>query len=131
MKNRLVTAVAILMFSSALLAEEESAGKPISFGGFDNRGEATAGYRFTDVRGYRPQFQQMFNLRSGFRVQDLSLFGDARENSAAFADRYSFSANGIGGDPFPSAQLMVSKSNLYDFRIQWRQSYYYWNQNDN
>src|SRR5437016_3589229 len=103
MRNSLITVVAILMFSSALLAEEESSGKPISFGGFDNRGEATAGYRFTDVRGYRPQFRQMFDLRSGFRVQGLSLFGDARDHTASFADRYSFSANGIGGDPFPSA----------------------------
>ncbi len=37
----------------------------------------------------------------------------------------------LGGDPFPSAQLAVSKNKVYDFRVDWRQSYYFWNQNDN
>ena len=26
---------------------------------------------------------------------------------------------------------MVSKHKIYDLRVDWRQSYYYWNQNDN
>jgi hypothetical protein len=125
-----VAATAVLAISTVLFAQEEPRGNPVSFGGFENHGEATAGYRFTDVSGYRPQFQQMFNLRDGFRVHDLSLYGDAQDRKGAFADRYTFTASGIGGDPFPSAKLMVSKTGLYEFRADWRQSYYYWNQND-
>ena len=39
-----------------------------------------------------------------------------------FADTYSLSASGLGGDSFPTAQLTVSKNKLYDFRVNWRQS---------
>jgi len=123
-------AAAVLGITTALFAQDALTGPPVQFGGFENHGEATAGYRFIDVSGYKPQFQQMFNLREGFRVHDLSLYGDAQDRTGSFADRYSFSASGLGGDPFPSAQLMVSKSGLYEFRANWRQSYYYWNQND-
>jgi len=98
---------------------------------FENHGEATVGYRFADVRGYRPQFLQLFNLRQGLRLQDFTLNGTARSKSNSFADRYSLSASGLGGEPFATAQLKVGKTGLYDLRAQWRQSYYYWNQNDN
>ena len=124
------TFTAALMMSGVLFAQDESAGKPLQLGDFDNHGEATVGYRFIDVRGYRPQFQQMFNLRPGLRLNDFSFFGTARENTTSFADQYSFTASGIGGDPFPAARFMVSKKGLYDLRVNWRQSYYYWNQND-
>ena len=33
--------------------------------------------------------------------------------------------------PFPTAQFVISKKKLYDFRVNWSQSYYSWNQNDN
>jgi len=97
---------------------------------FENHGEITVGYRFTDVKGYQPQYQQMFNLRDGFRVQDFTMHGDARERNNRFADGYSLSASGLGGDPFMTADFKVAKTNLYDLRVQWRQSYYYRNQND-
>lgn len=97
---------------------------------FENHGEITVGYRFTDVKGYSPQYQQLFNLRDGFRVHDFIVHGDAREGNNRFADGYSLAASGIGGDPFVTADLKVAKTNLYDLRVQWRQSYYYRNQND-
>jgi len=97
---------------------------------FENHGEITVGYRFTDIKGYRPQYQQLFDLRDGFRVQDFIVHGDAREGNNRFADGYSLSASGLGGDPFVTADLKVAKTSLYDLRVQWRQSYYYRNQND-
>jgi len=131
MRRRVLAASAAVLTSFAALgAQETRTGPPVAFGGFENHGEATAGYRFLDVSGYKPQFQQMFNLRDGFRVHDLTLYGDAQDRTTSFADRYSFTATGIGGDPFPSSQLQVSKTGLYEFRATWRQSNYYWNQND-
>ena len=38
--------------------------------------------------------------------------------------------SGLGGDPYASGQLTVRKNNLYDLRVNFRQSYYYWNMND-
>ena len=72
----------------------------------------------------------MFDLQKGFRLQDFNIFGESQPGVNPFADTYSLSTSGLGGDPNPTAQLKVSKTGLYDFRVNWRQSYYYWNQND-
>ena len=126
----LLLTAAMLAVSLPLLAQDE-AGTPVSFGGFDNHGSVTVAERFTDVRGYYPQFQEMFNLRNGFRLQDLRIYGAAKEGAKPFADRYSLSMSGLGGDLFPTAQFTVTKKRAFDFRANWRQSYSYWNRNDN
>ena len=113
-----------------LMAQDESEPSPITLGGFQNQGAVTLGYRFADIKGYQPQFLQLFDLQKGFRLQDFNMFGESEPGVNPFADTYSLSASGLGGDPFPTAQLTVSKNKLYNFRVNWRQSYYYWNQND-
>ena len=75
-------------------------------------------------------FQQLFDMNSGFRVMDFSLFGRARDGTTPFADSYSLVVSGLGGDPFTTAQLTVKKKNLYDLRVDFRQSHYYFNEND-
>jgi len=104
---------------------------PITLGDFTLTGSSTAGFRFETVKGYTPQFREMFDLGKGFRLLDLSVFGDAREGSNPFADKFSLTLSSLGGDPFPTAQFSISKNKVYDFRVDWRQSYYFWNQNDN
>ncbi len=98
-------------------------------GGFETTGSITAGYRFTDISGRREKFAELFSLRSGFRLHDINLAGTAIDNQR-FADSYSFAASGIGGDPFQAGQLRISKTHLYDFRANYRQSTYYWDRND-
>ena len=104
---------------------------PITLGGFNTQGSVTFGYRFADIKGYQPMYMELLDLRPGPRLTDFNMFGVAAEKANPFADSYSLSMSGLGGDPFPTAQLTVSKSKLYDFRANWRQSYYNWNQNDN
>jgi len=104
---------------------------PIDFAGFQTQGSASVGYRFTDIKGYKPMYRQLFDLESGPRLLDFSMFGEAKEGEHPFADDYSLSMSGLGGDPFPTAQLTVTKHKLFDFRANWRQAYYFWNQNDN
>ncbi len=122
---------ALLIFAPFAGAQDSSEPVPLKLGDFTLSGSATGGYRFTDVKGYRPQYEEMFDLNSGFRVLDLSLYGESKEGTNPFADRFSIQMSSLGGDPFPSAQLAVSKDKVYDFRVDWRQSYYFWNQNDN
>ncbi len=126
-------AVLLAMCCPSLFAQDgETTLKSVPIGNFDSQGEVTAGYRFTDIHGYQPQFLQMFDLTKGPRLEDLHISGDMHDKAAgSFADSYWLSANGLGGDPFPTAQFAVHKTGLYDFRVNWRQSYYYWNQNDN
>ena len=78
-----------------LFAQDDA--KPLALGDFDNTGSVTTGYRFTDVKGYQPMFQQLFDLNSGFRVMDFSLFGQARAGTTPFADSYSLAVSGLGG----------------------------------
>src|SRR6185295_7741002 len=65
---------------------------------FENHGEISVGYRFSDISGYRPKFLELFNLRSGFRVENISLRGQAGSRAKSFSDGYTLSATGLGGD---------------------------------
>lgn len=122
---------ALLILATFAGAQDNPNSAPIVLGDFTLSGSVTGGYRFTDVKGYEPQFQEMFDLGKGFRLLDLNLNGDSEEGKNSFADHFSLQTSGLGGDPFPTAQFAISKKKVYDFRADWRQSYYFWNQNDN
>jgi hypothetical protein len=129
-------ALLVLPAQRAILRAQNSDGDgyeapPISVAGFNMQGSATFGYRFADIKGYQPMYMELLDLRPGPRLMDFNMFGEASEKANPFADGFSLSLSGLGGDPFPSAQLSVTKKKLYDFRANWRQSYYNWNQNDN
>lgn len=109
--------------------DQNQAETPKVLGGFQVQGSATAGYRFTDVKGYQPMFLELYDLQKGPRLSDFQMFGNA-QHANPFADDFSLSLSGLGGDPFPTAQLSLSKHNLYDLRVNWSQAYFYWNQND-
>lgn len=93
--------------------------------GFETSGSADFGYRFTDIKGAQQGFLQLFDLRRGPRLLDFDFGGTAASGDNPFVDTFSLDASGLGGDPFPSVQLNVSKTNLYDLRANWRQSYFY------
>src|SRR6266705_490643 len=120
--------VAVLFVTATLEAQDNAA--PTVLGGFETRGAVAAGYRFLDTSGRRQKYLELFNLKKGFRVNEFELFGRAPEKGNDYADTYSITASGLGGDPFPGGQLAVSKKGLYDLRVNYRQSYYYWNRND-
>jgi hypothetical protein len=124
-------AAILLMLVPVAKAQDDSEPAPIAVGDFNLSGSATAGFRFDDIKGYKPQFREMFDLGKGFRLLDLDLYGESQTGSNPFADNFSLQTSSLGGDPFPTAQFMISKKKVYDFRVDWRQSYYFWNQNDN
>jgi hypothetical protein len=129
--NRFLISLAVLLFCGRVLLAQDGTETPLKIGGFNNQGSVTVGYRFDDVKGYVPMFQQLSDLERGFRLMDFNMFGEAQSGVNPFADSYSMSVSGLGGEPFEMGQLSVSKTRLYDFRANWRQSYYYWNQNNN
>ena len=90
-------------------------------------GSVTLGYRFTDVSGYKPKFDELYGLGSGLRLMDVSLFA---KRALSWADEYSLALSGIGGDPYSTAQLTARKRNVYDLRLNYRQTRYYFNRND-
>ena len=77
-------------------------------------------------------YKELIDLRAGSAPAGLQHVwrGPRRcESVSPTATRSPLS--GLGGDPFPTAQFTVSKRKLFDLRVNWRQAYYYWNQNDN
>lgn len=121
------TAIALAL-AFPLPAQDDD--KPLVLGDFENSGSVTLGYRFTDVSGYKAEYRELFDLESGPRLLDFSLFGHLSEGKKSFADDYSIVASGIGGEPWSTVQVNVRKKKLYDLRVNFRQSHYYWNQND-
>jgi hypothetical protein len=97
---------------------------------FESNGSITAGYRFIDISGYKPKFDEQFGLRPGFRLHEFEVSGRATEGTGRIADSYQLTATGIGGEPFSSGQFRMSRAQKYDLRADFRQSYYYWNRND-
>ncbi len=116
---------------SLLAQDEEQPPAPLQLGGFETQGSVDFGYRFTTIKGYAPKYLELFNLQKGPRLMDFSFFGRGQEGSNRFADDFSLVTSGLGGDPFPGAQLTVRKKSLYDLHVNYRQSYYFWNRNDN
>jgi len=123
--------IALRAVVTAQGASGANEGTPFDFGPFVTQGSASVGYRFTDIKGFEPMYRELFDLQRGPRLLDFSLFGDAKEGAHPFADNYSLLLSNLGGDPFPTAQFTLTKHNLFDFRVSWRQAYYFWNQNDN
>jgi hypothetical protein len=121
---------AILFLTFPLLKAQDQSQPALQWGGFGVQGSASMGYRFTDVKGYEPMFEELYDLKKGPRLMDFNLFGHS-DGTNPFADDFSLTMSGMGGDPYPGAQFTLSKAKLYDLRVNWRQSYFYWNQNDN
>jgi opacity protein-like surface antigen len=121
-------AIAVLLGAASLLAQDTAPASGSSES--EIQGSVTAGYRFTDVSGRKEKYLELFDLKKGFRMTDFELFGRAPEKRNNYFDTYSLTASGLGGDPFPGGQLSVSKQGLYDLRINYRQTHYYWNRND-
>ncbi len=94
-----------------------------SFWPFQTQGSASFGYRFTDVTGYQPMYLELLDLQSGPRLTDFNMFSQATTPNP-FVDDFSLTMSGLGGDPYPTAQLTVSKNNLYDLVANWSQSYF-------
>src|SRR5277367_4664715 len=105
-----ITCLAAAAMAAGILAfplQAQSDDKPLVLGSFENTGSVTFGYRFTDVSGYEPEYQELFDLESGPRLLDFSLFGHVAAGKHSFMDAYSIVANGIGYEPWSTIQVNV------------------------
>jgi hypothetical protein len=126
-----VIAVTILISMCPFVSQGQDEKPQLLFGGFDTTGTVSVGYRFTTVKGEVGEYNNLFDLHDGFRLMDVNLTGRAPAGTNLFADSYSVTASGLGGDPYSATQVTVRKDKLYDLAVNYRQSYYYWGRNDN
>lgn len=118
-----------LMIPVASLAQSQLPER-VSLGPYDTEGSVTVGYRFTDIGGREQKFTELFTLDQGFRLMDFNLTGRTTDGLNMFADSFSVHASGLGGDPFAGGQFTMRKDKIYDLRVNYRQSQYYWDRND-
>src|ERR1039457_2540225 len=140
-RSYVMTVAAILVFMLPLVLwgqeepkspEQKPQSEPAPLpGSFETEGSLNFGYRFVTQKGNTAEYNDLFNLHQGFRLMDLNLTGRAPEGSHAFADFYSITASGLGGDPYQGGQLTLRKDKLYDLRVNYRQMQYNWSQNNN
>ncbi|OGN05376.1 MAG: hypothetical protein A2831_01400 [Candidatus Yanofskybacteria bacterium RIFCSPHIGHO2_01_FULL_44_17] len=126
MRTLLAASLAIAFIIPCAAQEDQK----YNLAGFDIQGSTAVGYRFSSIGGRQEKFMELFNLRSGPRLFDFNFSGRANPGASKLADSFQITASGLGGDPFPGGQLTVSKSKVYDLRTNFRQSYYYFDRND-
>ena len=121
--------VFLLVAFFCLLSLPESASQDSggTAGGFQWRGGAEVGYRFTDVDG-RNRYKEVVNLSDGLRLFDFSLQGRDPEKKG-FADFFSLNLSGIG-DPFPSGRMELKKSKAYDLVASYKEYKYFFDRED-
>lgn len=91
----------------------------------DVHGSFDVGYRFRSLTGSEDTFGQLFDLTEGLRLLGVDLHGEAGEGASRFADRFAVMASGVGGDPFPTLQISISKTRRYNLRVNWRRSRFF------
>ena len=69
--------LALLALGPVATAQDDSESKPLTVGAFNIQGSVTAGYRFDDIKGYQPQYREMFDLGKGFRLMDFNVYGES------------------------------------------------------
>ena len=119
----------LLVALAGLATEALSQDAAPVIGGFEPHGSITAGYRFTDVGGRREKFDELFGLRSGFRVHGLTLTAQSVED-ASFADTISLTSTGLGGEPYSTTRLRIARNGVWEAGGSYRQAYNYWDRND-
>ncbi len=97
---------------------------------FAVQGDFGSSVRFLDTHGNGEVFRSLLDLRKGLGLSDFDLFGRSCTGNNPWADQFSFTLSGIGNDPFPTGQLTVHKTGVYDLRVNFRQSYFTWGEDD-
>ena len=87
------------------------------------------GYRDSLINGNLNNYDTFENLTSGVRLFDYSVDMRSIDHKGIFFDNLSFVNSGYGGDPNDISRLHIDKSNVYDFRVMFRQDKNYWNYN--
>ena len=84
-----------------------------------------AGYRFHTVGGNSLQYRSSVNYGNGLRVLASSLAVNSVNGRGTLLDRIVLNTQGLGNDPYESAQLRVERNALYKYDLGWRQNDYF------
>src|SRR5262245_16382699 len=84
-----------------------------------------AGYRFHTVGGNSLQYRSSVNYGNGIRLLGSSLAVNSVNGRGRLVDQIVLNTQGLGNDPYESAQLRVERNALYRYDVGWRQNDYF------
>src|SRR5512133_188162 len=89
-------------------------------GNYDIRNNFEVGYRFHTVDGNALQYRSSVNYGNGLRLLASSFAANSVNGRGALLDRIVLNTQGLGNDPYESAQLRVERNGLYKYDLGWR-----------
>jgi hypothetical protein len=86
----------------------------------------TAGYRWIDIDGSKDKYREDHNLRSGLRLFTLQVDGLATAPDETPLDRFHLEVDTPGDEPFSTFRLTAADRSLYDLRVAFTRSKYFY-----
>ncbi|HLK46499.1 MAG TPA: hypothetical protein VKT49_00110 [Bryobacteraceae bacterium] len=83
------------------------------------------GYRFAEIGGDLGKYRSDVNFRNGIRLLGSSLTVDSKDGHGGLFDHLLLTTQGLGNDPYQSANLRVEKNSLYRYDLMWRLDEFY------
>jgi hypothetical protein len=84
-----------------------------------------AGYRWRSVDGNLGKYRSDVNFGNGLRLLGSQLRVNSREGQGRYFDELMINTQGLGNDPYESAQLRIEKNGLYRYDLHWRWNDYF------
>jgi hypothetical protein len=94
-------------------------------GNYNIVNNSEVGYRFHTVGGNSNQYRSSVNYGNGVRVLASSLAVNSVDGRGTLLDHMVLNTQGLGNDPYQSAQLRAERNALYKYDLGWRQNDYF------
>src|SRR5262245_24899066 len=94
-------------------------------GNYNIVNNSEVGYRFHAIGGNALQYRSSVNYGNGLRLLASSLAVNSVNGRGPLLDRIVLNTQGLGNDPYESAQLRVERNALYRYDLGWRQNDYF------
>jgi hypothetical protein len=83
------------------------------------------GYRFASIGGDEGKYRSDVNFGNGVRLLSSYLTVNSPDGHGRLFDEIVLTTQGLGNDPYESANLRVQKNRLYSYNLLWRSNDYY------
>jgi hypothetical protein len=112
--------------AAATPATPQAAPEGFKLGVYEGHSDIEIGYRWvSDTGGNKDVYRSMVNLGDGPKVLRSSISLRTNYGAGTLFDRLDLSFNNWGGDPYNTMRLNLSRSDLYEFRADYRNLNYY------
>ena len=125
--------VLFLVSGSSALAQTPVAPTPETVGpvkgndwdGYNLVNSFETGYRLLSVSGNLDKYRSDENFGNGVRLLSSFFSVNSKDGKGHYLDEFLLTTEGLGGDPYESVRLKMSKNRLYEYNFSWRKNDYF------